>query len=489
MPRRPPVGGDPDDEVLRRFREKITGKGSAELSAVGRQLMDLAEARASLEPMPSESRRRPPRDDEAIYRVTVDLDDAASPVWRRLELLSTIRLDELHDVLQVAFGWTDSHLHRFALGRSVWDRDAEVFLCPYDVEEGDTDGVPEQEVRLDEVLGEPGDVLRYEYDYGDSWALTIRLDVVVEQGEGAARAACTGGQGVAPPDDSGGILAWNETRGDDPDGSLGRFEPADVDAVLQDGNQLRAALACGPAILRRLLARTWGTPAHDVVVDLVLTAGLNLPVEVDATDVEEVVRPYRWLLDRVGEQGITLTSDGYLPPSHVLAAMTELFADEPSSGARVCESYVGPVRDLRLSARARGLVRTYKGRLVLTKTGRRLRHDPVALWRHLASGLLSTREDSDTYHAGVLCLLAVAGGRDIDSPVLREQTAGVLTQLGWHYRDGTAIDPMAPIPVWWSTQAGLRALGAFMPVRTRWRSSPPSPNGRLMAREALRRGA
>ena len=72
-----------------------------------------------------------------------------------------------------AFGWSDSHLHRFALGGSPFDENSELFLCPYDVEEGEDDGTPAKEVRLDETLSEPRDVLQYCYDYGDSWDLII----------------------------------------------------------------------------------------------------------------------------------------------------------------------------------------------------------------------------------------------------------------------------------------------------------------------------
>ena len=37
-----------------------------------------------------------------------------------------------------------------------------------------------------------------------------------------------------------------------------------------------------------------------------------------------MVRPYSWLLDRVGTEGIKLTGAGYLPPVHVEAAMAAL---------------------------------------------------------------------------------------------------------------------------------------------------------------------
>jgi Plasmid pRiA4b ORF-3-like protein len=59
------------------------------------------------------SRRRPRRSDEVTYRVRIDLKDARPPIWRRLDVSSHLRLDEVHEIIQTAFEWTDSHLHRF----------------------------------------------------------------------------------------------------------------------------------------------------------------------------------------------------------------------------------------------------------------------------------------------------------------------------------------------------------------------------------------
>jgi hypothetical protein len=62
--------------------------------------------------------------------------------------------------LQVAFDWTDSHLHRFSLGGHPFDRTSQLFRCPYDVEEGelnDEGGIPDADVRLDERSAPPED--------------------------------------------------------------------------------------------------------------------------------------------------------------------------------------------------------------------------------------------------------------------------------------------------------------------------------------------
>src|SRR3954447_6696951 len=39
-------------------------------------------------------------------------------IWRRLLVRSDSALAALHDTIQIAFGWTDSHLHRFRRPRS-----------------------------------------------------------------------------------------------------------------------------------------------------------------------------------------------------------------------------------------------------------------------------------------------------------------------------------------------------------------------------------
>ncbi len=139
-------------------------------------------------------------------------------------------LDVLHQVLQSAFDWSDSHLHRFALGGDAFDAHSELFLCPYDAEEGGDDGTPASGVRLDETLAEPGDVLRYVYDYGDSWDLVIRLEQVRNLPAGTPVATCVDGRRAAPPEDCGGSRNAAELAEvlDDPT----RFDLAEINRAL-----------------------------------------------------------------------------------------------------------------------------------------------------------------------------------------------------------------------------------------------------------------
>ncbi|MGH3765196.1 MAG: plasmid pRiA4b ORF-3 family protein [Pseudonocardiaceae bacterium] len=167
------------DNLLRQFTDSIAGLGPGDLQDVLHRVLAAGAIGADpFERPPPPSQRRPRRVDVVTYRVRIDLKDTKPPLWRRLQVASDLFLHDFHDVIQAAFGWTDSHLHRFGSGPEAYSHDTEHYLCPFDVEEGET-GIPEDQVRLDEVLVETGDKLFYTYDFGDDWEHIIRLEAVM----------------------------------------------------------------------------------------------------------------------------------------------------------------------------------------------------------------------------------------------------------------------------------------------------------------------
>lgn len=123
------------------------------------------------------------------------------PVWRRLLVPSDIRLDRLHDVIQVAMGWTDTHLHVFS------------------TEAGDY-GIPDPELgfrsargaRLARFLRQPGDRIRYTYDFGDDWEHDIVLEKQLRLDPGERIPACLAARGNCPPEDSGGPWGYADLK-------------------------------------------------------------------------------------------------------------------------------------------------------------------------------------------------------------------------------------------------------------------------------------
>lgn len=259
--------------------------------------------------------RHPKRDEPAILRVRIDLNDAHPPIWRRLDLRSDLTLAAVHQVLQAAYDWTDSHLHRFSVGGDTFDMGAEWFLCEYDVEEGEDEGTPAADVTLDETLVEQGDVLHYVYDYGDNWDLTTRLEEVLPLTNDAPQARCLDGQRAAPPDDCGGLRDAEDLAQvvDDP----AAFDVAELNERLVSPAGGLIEWGVRPDLVG-LLNQLQRTPVGDDFIARALAIGT--PVQPEVATLRANLRAYQWFFDRAVGEGITLTAAGYLKPANVEAA-------------------------------------------------------------------------------------------------------------------------------------------------------------------------
>ena len=61
-----------------------------------------------------------PKSQACICELRITLQEIRPPIWRLLQIPGTLRLCCLHDALQIAMGWTDSHLHRFEKDGKQW---------------------------------------------------------------------------------------------------------------------------------------------------------------------------------------------------------------------------------------------------------------------------------------------------------------------------------------------------------------------------------
>ena len=136
---------------------------------------------------------------QKIYQIKVTLTGSKPPIWRRLLVSSLITLSKLHKVLQIAMGWTDSHLHQFiAYGRFYGQPDPDF----------DFEVLDESKVRLDSLLKKDKDSITYEYDFGDSWEHKIELEKVLPFDPKITLPVCIKGKRACPPEDVGGIWGY-----------------------------------------------------------------------------------------------------------------------------------------------------------------------------------------------------------------------------------------------------------------------------------------
>lgn len=55
-----------------------------------------------------------------IYQLKITLRDSKPPIWRQVLVDGSINLYELHEIIQIAMGWTDSHLHQFTIDEEYY---------------------------------------------------------------------------------------------------------------------------------------------------------------------------------------------------------------------------------------------------------------------------------------------------------------------------------------------------------------------------------
>jgi hypothetical protein len=134
-----------------------------------------------------------------IYQLKITLKDSQPPIWRRVEVPDTVTLAQLHQIIQAAMGWYDSHLHQFTIGRVRYG-----VPDPDDFEEVRD----ERRARLNQILTAPKQKLVYEYDFGDGWEHIVLLEKVISPEQGTNYPRCTAGKRACPPEDCGGVWGY-----------------------------------------------------------------------------------------------------------------------------------------------------------------------------------------------------------------------------------------------------------------------------------------
>lgn len=301
------------------------------------------------------------------------------------------------------------------------------FLCPFEVQEGET-GTPEVGVRLDELMQEPGDVLHYAYDYGDNLELRLVLQGSRVSGQAAPIASCVDGAQASPPEDahrsSRGLLQLV--------GEAFPFDLGGVNKSLQRPNFAMLEAGVDPRLVKMLYSLQHFPPAERLVVGLLKAR----PLKPSISDEVDALEAWIWFLNHVGDDGLELTSAGYLKPDDVEAACERLPMAEDWYGKRNREINVAPLLQFREDLRIFGLVRKSKGRLLLTRLGRMIRNEPDQLWDLLADSLLPYHEDEFTEHCELLALTLAATSASVNSKQLVE----ILSALGWRRQDRRPLE-------------------------------------------------
>ena len=90
--------------------------------------------------MSSNSGRHVQNEKGRIYQLKATIVGSKPVIWRQILVPGGITLADLHKVMQIAFGWTDTHLHEFSVkGISYADKNPEMEM---DESEDESQGAP-----------------------------------------------------------------------------------------------------------------------------------------------------------------------------------------------------------------------------------------------------------------------------------------------------------------------------------------------------------
>jgi hypothetical protein len=134
----------------------------------------------------------PTSNSAAVYQLRIRLDRISPLIWRRLLITGETTIAELHATIQIAFGWSDSHLHQFIIHGK-----------PYGI--AYVGGVsfaddPDQ-ARLADFHFRTGERFCYEYNFHIAWRHEIRVERIGTSVPGQHYPVCIAGARAAPPEE------------------------------------------------------------------------------------------------------------------------------------------------------------------------------------------------------------------------------------------------------------------------------------------------
>jgi len=136
-----------------------------------------------------------------IYQLKITLKYIRPPIWRRVQVLTTTTLHQLHLIIQAAMGWYNCHLHSFSIAG-----------IEYGQPHPDDDLVvrDSKSVKLSQVVVGEKFKFFYTYDFGDSWEHEILVEKHLPAVSNVQYPVCTTGKRACPPEDCGGPWGYAE---------------------------------------------------------------------------------------------------------------------------------------------------------------------------------------------------------------------------------------------------------------------------------------
>ena len=136
-----------------------------------------------------------------VYQLKISLKGLIPPIWRRVQVSSTITVAELHLILQAVMGWQNLHTYRFIIEGVAYGQP-------------ETDDWPAvqsaEQTRLEQIISEQGQKFIYVYDFESDWQHVLKVEQILQLEAEDFYPRCLTGQRACPPEDCGGIFSYSD---------------------------------------------------------------------------------------------------------------------------------------------------------------------------------------------------------------------------------------------------------------------------------------
>jgi hypothetical protein len=140
-----------------------------------------------------------------VLQFSVELQGIEPKIWRRIHVPSDYNFWDLHVAIQDAMGWQDYHLHHFEIKGKGKRKEVRIGIPDLEGSGELPEVFPGWEIAVIAYFNSLGVEAVYEYDYGDGWLHTVKLDGYMFREKGIKYPICIDGKNACPPEDCGGV--------------------------------------------------------------------------------------------------------------------------------------------------------------------------------------------------------------------------------------------------------------------------------------------
>lgn len=134
---------------------------------------------------------------ELVYQLKISLVGTKPMIWRTVLVPAEYDVEQLHDVIQSAFAWENSHLYQFTHVNMQ-----EIYMPDF---ERKAKNIP----KIKDIL-EVGEAIFYTYDMGDNWEHQILCEGLLIRPKGKRLPCCIDGAMNHAFEDVGGVWGYQD---------------------------------------------------------------------------------------------------------------------------------------------------------------------------------------------------------------------------------------------------------------------------------------